>query len=46
MQDDTIEIYAIHNEGKSAVAEKLIRTLKTKLANIWLQNLKICILIN
>ena len=26
-----IEMYSIHNEGKSAVAEKCIRTLKTKI---------------
>ena len=26
-----IEMYPIHNEGKSAVAEKCIRTLKTKI---------------
>ena len=26
-----IEIYSIHNEGKSVVAERFIRTLKTKI---------------
>ena len=30
LKDNDIEMYSIHNEGKSAVAEKFIRTLKTK----------------
>ena len=30
LKDIDIEIYSIHNEGKSAVAERFIRTLKTK----------------
>ena len=29
-KDDT-EMYSIHNEGKSVVAERFIRTLKTKI---------------
>ena len=28
---DNIEMYSIHNKGKSVVAEKLIRTLRTKI---------------
>ena len=28
---DNTEMYSIHNKGKSVVAEKLIRTLKTKI---------------
>ena len=28
---DNIEMYSIHNEGKSVVAERFIRTLKTKI---------------
>ena len=28
MQDNDIEIYSTHNEGKSVVAERFIRTLK------------------
>ena len=28
---DDIEMYLIHNEGKSAVAERFVRTLKTKI---------------
>ena len=42
-----IEIYSIHHEGKSVVAERLIRTLKNKnykymtsmLKNVYLHNL-------
>ena len=31
LKDDDIEMYLIHNEGKYVVAERLIRTLKTKI---------------
>ena len=31
LQDNNIEIYSAHNEGKSVVAERLIRTLKNKI---------------
>ena len=31
LKDNDIEIYSIHNEGKSVVAEGFIRTLKTKI---------------
>ena len=31
MVNNDIEIYLIHNEGKSVVAERFIRTLKTKI---------------
>ena len=31
LKDSDIEMYSIHNEGKSAVAERFIRTLKTKI---------------
>ena len=31
LKDNDIEIYSIHNEGKSVVAERFIRTLKTKI---------------
>ena len=31
LKDNVIEMYSIHNEGKSVVAERLIRTLKTKI---------------
>ena len=30
-QDNNIEMYSIHNEGKSAVAERFNRTLKNKI---------------
>ena len=29
LKDDDIEMYSMHNEGKSVVAERFIRTLKT-----------------
>ena len=31
LQDNDIEMYSILNEGKSAVADRLIRTLKIKI---------------
>ena len=31
LNDNGIEIYSIHNEGKSVVPERFIRTLKTKI---------------
>ena len=31
LRDNNIEIYSIHNEGKSVVAERFIRILKTKI---------------
>ena len=31
LKDNDIEMYLIHNEGKSVVAERCIRTLKTKI---------------
>ena len=31
LKDNYIEMYSIHNEGKSVVAEEFIRTLKTKI---------------
>ena len=31
LKDNNIEIYSTHNEGKSVVAERLIRTLKNKI---------------
>ena len=30
-QDNDIEVYSIHNEGKSIAAEKFIRTSKNKI---------------
>ena len=31
LKDNDIEMYSLHNEGKSDVAERFIRTLKTKI---------------
>ena len=31
LKDNSIEMYSIHNEGKSVAAERFIRTLKTKI---------------
>ena len=31
LKDNDIEMYSIHNEGKSVVAKRFIRTLKTKI---------------
>ena len=31
LKDNDIEIYSIHNEGKSVAAERFIKTLKTKI---------------
>ena len=31
LKDNDVEMYSIHNEGKSVVAERFIKTLKTKI---------------
>ena len=31
VKDNNIEMYSTHDEGKSVVAERFIRTLKTKI---------------
>ena len=31
LKDNDIEMYSIHNEGKSVVVERFIRTLKTNI---------------
>ena len=31
LKDNNIEMHSIHNEGKSVVAERFIKTLKTKI---------------
>ena len=41
-----IEMYSTHNGGKSVVAERFIRTLKTKSINTWLQFQKMLIMTN
>ena len=37
LKDNDIEMYSIHNEGKSVVAERFITTLKTKIYKNLLQ---------
>ena len=46
LQDNDIEMYSAYNEGKSVVAERFIRTLKTKIYKCMTSISKICILIN
>ena len=41
-----IEMYSMHNEGKSVVAERFIRTLKTKIYKYITSISKMYILIN
>ena len=43
LKDNDIEMYLIHNEGKSVVAERFIRTLKNKILQIHDSNIKKCI---
>ena len=33
LNDNNIELYSIHSEGKSVVAKRFMRTLKTKIYN-------------
>ena len=33
LQDNNVEMYSLHNKGKSVVAERFIRTLKKKIMN-------------
>ena len=46
LQDNNIEMYSIHNEGKSVVAERFIRTLKNKTYKYMTAISKKCISIN
>ena len=52
LKDNDTEMYSIHNEGKSVVAERFMKTLKNKIykynINIkkCLQHQKMCISIN
>ena len=45
-RDNNIEMYSIHNEGKSVAAERFIRTLKSKIYKYLTAMPKMCILIN
>ena len=46
LKDNDIEMYSIHNEGKSVIAERIIRTLKNKIYKYILPYRKMCISIN
>ena len=47
LKDNDIEMYSIHNEGKSVVAERFIKTLKNKIYKHMTSILKkMCVLIN
>ena len=46
LKDKDDEVYSIHNEGKSVVAEKFIRTLKTKIYKYMTAISKMCISTN
>ena len=48
LKENKIEMYSIHNEGKSVVAERFIRILKTKIYKYMTsisKNEKMCILL-
>ena len=42
LRDSDIEMYSTHNEGKSVVAEKFIRTLKIKIYKYMTSISKMC----
>ena len=46
LRDNDLVMYSTHNEGKSAVAEQFIRTLKSKIYKYMTSISKMCILIN
>ena len=46
LKDNNIEMYSIRKEGKSVVAERFMRTLKTKIYKHMTSISKMCILIN
>ena len=46
LKDNDIEMYSIHNKGKSVVAERSIRTLNTKIYLYITSISKMCISIN
>ena len=43
LKDNDIEMYSIYNEGKSVVAERFIRTLKTKIYKYMTSVPKTCV---
>ena len=46
LEKNDIKMYSSHNERKSVVAERFMRTFKKKIICIWLRYKKSCILIN
>ena len=46
LQDNDTVMYSTHNEGKSVVAERFIKTLKNKVYKIMTSVSKMCILIH
>ena len=44
--NNDIEMYSIHNEAKSVIAERFIGTLETKIYKYMTSVSKMCILIN
>ena len=43
LEKNDIQMYSKHNEGKSVVAERFIRTLKKKIYKLYDFNIKECI---
>ena len=41
-----IEMYPTHNEGKSVIVERFVKTLKNKIYKYMISISKMCILIN
>ena len=46
IEKNNIEMYSMHNEGKSIIAETFIKTLKNKMYEYMTSISKMCILIN
>ena len=46
LQNNNIEVYSTHNEGKSVAAERFLRTLKNKICKYMTSIKKMFILIN
>ena len=46
LKDIDIEMHLTHNEEKSVIAERFIKTLKNKIISTWKLYQKMCILIN
>ena len=42
-QDNIIEMYSTHNEGKPVVAKRFIRTLKNKILQIYDVSMEKCV---